>query len=766
MALDAAGSVFSGTVERILRYEPSGGAQRLLVRPDEGAAPAWRVGADGLVLVVGRGTPPGLGERLEASGEWIRDAARREGCAFSSVRLDARPPASTEGIREWLAGGRVKGVGAKSAAKLADVFRDRTEGEGRLASVMGLPATLAAAGIPQDQAKAVAEAWNSRRAGGALTAVFERLDVPARARKAVLDHYGAAKAEAAVLADPYQAAKEARGFGFDTADRIFLSMGKASDDPRRLAAVLREAMAAEGRNGQCAADRTRIAREAGRRAPAAGFLQWEDAIDAMVASGDLAAESVGGRDLLYERSVLECEIEVAERLSDLRGPRGRVLDPAGLDARIDAVAAALGVPPLHARQRDGARAAVTDRLAVLTGSPGTGKTSAVSVFLGCLNALFPDLRTALAAPTGRAAQRLAESTGHPATTLHRLLSFDPSIRRFRFDADNPLPVDALVIDEASMLDLRLCRDVLRALPDGASLFLVGDADQLPSVGAGNVLSDLIASKACPVVRLTKIFRQGAGSTIAACAQDLNRGVVPPLRAPAADADMWHVAAREPQDALDALRDLVSVRLPRMGMDPRRALMVLAPGHEGPLGTKALNAFLQEILNPAGPDKAELSDGERILREGDRVIQTINAYDRGAGGVFNGDLGFVSKVEPADAGGTGGARITVVFGDPADALDEGEAVEYQEADLGELLHACCVSIHKSQGSEFPAVAVVLGHGPKTLLTRNLLYTALSRAKRLCLLAAVPESAAKAARDKGSARLTGLAHRLSAKVRAAV
>jgi exodeoxyribonuclease V alpha subunit len=711
----------SGRVEEVLHADAATGFCVLRVATAEGS-----------VVMAGRGDAATPGDEVSADGSWEVDG--RFGRRFAAKRIRAGVPDSAEGIARFVESGGVPGVGAKSARRLLETFGSR------LPEVMDAPATLTSAGLSLERARRVSAAWRMRnRHGRLLTLLYAHGMGPAMAAR-IVEKYGDDTMRI-VLSDPYRLSKDVRGVGFRTADRVALSQGRENDAPDRISAAIRHQMSEFGRDGHCAASRRALV-GAASKLTLVDADRVEAVVEAMLLQGELVEESIGGRTVIYDLETRECELEIAALIAMRLGDLGISGDPR---VSLDSAVRRLGLPPLHPGQEEAVFLGLRHPLCVITGNPGTGKTSTVSVLIECLLAREPGLRIALAAPTGRAAQRLAESTGYPASTLHRLLEWAPEKRGFSKDAENPLELDALVIDESSMLDVWLVRDLLRALPTGARLVVVGDVDQLPSVGAGNVLSDMISSGAVPVARLTHIFRQGAGSAIAEAARKINMGVMPRAEAPKATTDMWGVMVDEPADARAALEKLVLTWVPKMGFDPLRDLQILSPGHQGETGTIALNVFLQPLVNPPVAGESSVEHRNRSFRPRDRVIQVMNDYDRD---VFNGDIGHVVF---AGVGGDG-ERVDVDF--------SGRIVSYDRSDLDGLQHAYCISIHKSQGSEFPVVIVMTTTQHWIMLRRNLIYTGVSRARKLCCVLGQRRALSQAVRSTGGSRLTGLAGRIAA------
>ncbi len=683
----------------------------------------------GKAVVAGKGDPFSPGDRVEADGAW--EAHPKFGRQFRATYLKARVPETADGILKYLATGAVKGVGVKTAERLVAIFGDT------LPQAMDAPLTLMAAGLTEVRAKDLAEHWKVRKRHGRLLAFLYSIGAGPAMAKRLLEAYGD-EAYRILLSDPYRPAREVHGVGFKTADRMALSQGMPTDAPARVKAAILYILGEIEREGHCASPRLGLLARTCKELVLPD-LTVEAEMERLLIQGDLVEERIGGRAVLYRDFVRKAEVEVAQQLV---ARTKALMVPEDIDGRIAQWTTDLKLPPLHEGQTKSVRVALASSVSVVTGNPGTGKTSTVSVLLQGLRALDPGVKIMLAAPTGRAAKRLTDQTGTEALTIHRLLVWSPEKRHFTKGAEDPLDCDVLVVDESSMLDIFLCRDLLRALPAHTRIVLVGDVDQLPSVGSGNVLSDVITSGVVPVARLTHIFRQGAGSAIATASQRINAGFVPKLSPPTAGKDMWGVWTETPQQAAVEVLELASGWVVREGFDPMKDLQVLAPGHQGDAGVQALNLALQARLNPPSPLKPEIEWRDRILRLHDRVIQTSNSYDLD---VFNGDIGFIVAIE-------GRSTVVVDF--------DGRHVRYEGGDLSDLHLAYCITIHKSQGSEFPVVIVVSTTQHFVMLRRNLLYTGVSRARKLCCVVGQQRAMGIAVRKGDVGRVTGLSQRLSA------
>ena len=671
------------------------------------------------------------GETVRLTGAWTEHA--KYGRRFQAESYATITPRTVAGLEQYLGSGLVPGIGPGFARRIVSHFGLDTlevldHASRRLREVPGIGAT---------RAERVARAWHEQRELRGTMLFLQSYGISAAHAQRIYRQFGT-RARAVLQEDPYRLAAHVPGMGFRTADRIAAKLGIAADSPQRIQAAALHELAAAATDGDVFLPAPALRRRTGDLVQLTDLRPADEAIGCLREEGRVIGDRLpepGGGDpvtAVYLPPLFAAEQRAAERIATLLR--------AAAGGTVPALAAAGGGIVLAASQRAATEVLLRSKVAVLTGGPGTGKTTLVrwiaASFAGA------GTRVALAAPTGRAAKRLAESTGMPAGTIHRLLEFSPRQGTFTRTRSYPVAADLLVVDEASMVDIRLLAALLDATPDGCRVLFVGDADQLPSVGPGAVLADLAAIPGLPTVRLTEVFRQSAASRIVQAAHAINRGAFDPRQEPADATDFYFIPRREPEQVAQTVETLVTSRIPRrFELDPRRDIQVLSPMNRGPLGTVQLNARLRERLNP---DPAGAAAGGASLRHGDRVLQTRNNYQLE---VFNGDIGHVTAVD-ADAG-----SVQVEFG--------ARRVLYAGADREDLVPAYAISIHRSQGSEFPAVVIPVHTQHFVMLRRNLLYTAVTRGKRLVVLVGSELAVSLAARRGADrARFSALALRAAA------
>jgi len=685
--------VLAGLVERVTFHNAENGFCVLRVK-----ARGYRE----LITVIGHAATISAGEWVTASGEWVND--RTHGQQFRSRFLKTSEPTSVEGIEKYLGSGMIRGIGPVYAKKLVRAF-----GEKVFDVIEAEPARLReVTGIGPVRANRITAAWAEQKVVREIMVFLHSHSVGTARAVRIYKTYGA-DAVQVMSENPYRLARDIRGIGFKTADTIAMKLGIEKTAMIRIRAGISYALTEAMDEGHCGLPRDELVPLAETLLEVPADLV-RTALELELSDKTVVADQVRETDCIFLAGLYRAEVGIAELLGALiRGPRPwPVIDA---DKAIPWIEKQTQLT-LADSQRTAVRTALASKVMVITGGPGVGKTTIVNSILRILAA--KDVKIALCAPTGRAAKRMNDATGMEAKTIHRLLEVDPRTGGFKRDAANPLDCDLLVVDETSMVDVLLMHALLKALPGSSALLVVGDIDQLPSVGPGQVLADMIESGAIPVVRLTEVFRQAAQSQIIITAHRINEGAIPDLGKPEGDSDFYFVPADDPETAVPRIIELVSTRIPqRFGLDPIRDIQVLCPMNRGGVGARSLNIELQAALNPAGERKVERFGW--TFAPGDKVMQIENDYDKE---VYNGDIGYVVGVDP-DVG-----ELTASF-------DERD-VTYGFGELDTLVPAYATTIHKSQGSEYPAVVIPVMTQHYTMLQRNLLYTGVTRGKRLVVL----------------------------------
>lgn len=637
------------------------------------------------------------GQHLILQGRWTEHPQFGRQLKVSGLLVE--DPRTTRGLERYLGSGAVVGLGKEFARRVVATF-----GLDTLAVIEEEPERLLEVpGIGRKRMERIRDHWQADQQNREVHATLHGYGIGRALANKIVDKY-AEKSAAIISAQPYRLAAEVPGVGFLTADRIARDVGIAEDSPDRAdAAVIHLLREAQG-SGHCFVPRREMSERADSLGVAVAALTA--AIDRLSLRGDIVLHRTTDTEAqpVYHPVLERAESRVATRILELIGDaRGGQPVPAPM---LDKAEERMGIA-LNLGQRQAVSKALQAGVTVITGGPGTGKTTTVRMLMAMARERREHWR--LAAPTGRAARRLAEATGSDARTIHRLLEFNGRTGRFMRTASNPLECHGVLVDEASMVDIRLMSSLLSAIPEGCRLVLVGDADQLPSVGAGRVLADIIASGEVPVCTLTEVYRQAQDSGIIRNAHRINQGESPISGEHEDDIDDFYEVHRgEPLEAQATILQIVTQRLAARGFEPLKDVQVLTPMHSGPLGTQALNQALQRVLNPEG---AQIRRGPKIYREGDRVLQLKNDYDND---IFNGDVGTIVRA--------GGGALTIDF--------DGRIVTLRGEALGDIDLAYAISIHKSQGSEYPAVVVALHRAHFVMLRRNLLYTAITRAQRFC------------------------------------
>ncbi|MCA9931126.1 MAG: ATP-dependent RecD-like DNA helicase [Anaerolineales bacterium] len=764
----------SGSVERITYYNAENGYSVIRLKPDSRGMLPFRYasGRDALITVVGNLPELQPGEWLKLTGKWTNHA--RHGRQFQAELCEQSMPANIEGIRRYLGSGMIRGVGKVMAERIVNRF-----GEDTLEIIDHQPERLyEVAGIGQKRVTQIIKAWDEQRAIKEVMIFLQSHGVSTTLATKIYKKYGD-DAVAIVQQTPYKMVRDIRGIGFKTADKIAQALGLKVDDPARIEAGIAYTLNRMSEEGHVYMPQEELEPEASeilgveaeKITAVIDQLETSDFIKRETISYQVSAVSDQPENVIREpkpeyripntdpqssvlspqSSVLEeraiyltplyfSEIGVTQRIRRMiEHPTSRlsVLSPQSPlpDYRLKTKDYGLQLAP---QQQHAVATAVSHKVTILTGGPGTGKTTTLRALLDLLDG---NGRTyALASPTGRAAKRMSESTGREAKTVHRLLEYNPG-EGFGRSEDNPIDADMVVIDEASMLDLVLTNQLLKAIGPDSHLLLVGDVDQLPSVGAGDVLRDLIASGVTAVVRLTTIFRQAADSMIISNAHRINEGKLPKTTT---DTNDFFIFIKQDQDeTAELLVDIVQKRIPhKFGLNPMDDVQVLAPMYNGAVGIANLNLLLQKALNPPHGRKPERKLGGRMFRVGDKVMQTVNNYDKS---VYNGDIGRITAMDVINQ------TMTVSI--------DGNPVVYDFLEADELVHAYAISVHKSQGAEYPCVVMPVVMQHYMMLQRNLLYTAVTRAKKLVILVGTRKAINIAVKnDKTTQRHTALDWRL--------
>jgi exodeoxyribonuclease V alpha subunit len=704
------------------------------------------------VVVVGVCGAVWEGEELHATGEWVVD--KLHGRQFKAREITCATPRSAVGIERYLASGLIKGIGPEYAKRIVAKFGDSTidvldRQSERLREVPGIGRT---------RLEKIKKSWESERGTREVMIFTQSYGISVAKTAKIYRKYGP-DSIAVIKSDPYRLCRDIWGIGFATADKIAMSVGMAKDAPERARAAIIHTLQTEADDfGHCWTPEPELLLHANELVgisveKLSAALKQELAEQRVVveregrllAAADELDDSDAGTRRVYLSDLYWAERRVARKMQAMASA-ARSFDAIDPHRAISWWEGKTGFKLAPAQER-AVYTSLENKVSIITGGPGVGKTTIIRALVEIYSARkgaggIPLISVVTAAPTGRAAKRLSESALVPSQTVHRLLKYNPQKRRFTYDHENPLAGDVFVFDETSMVDIRLMDSLLSALPESATLIIVGDTDQLPSVGPGNVLQDFISSGAIACSRLTEIFRQDNSGLIVRNAHHVNAGEGFETASAGDDSDFYFVASSDPEKTLSLVLEYMTARIPRkFSMDPLADVQVLSPMRRNSLGTENLNMLLQKRLNPDGP---AVQRGAVLFRKGDRVMQLRNNYDKD---VFNGDVGFVAEVYPEDR------KLVVLF--------DGRPVEYSSGDMDELTLAYATTIHKSQGSEYPAVVILLHNQHYMMLQRNLLYTAITRGKKLVMVIGsrwATEKAIETNTVKG--RRTSLAERLAA------
>ena len=707
------------------------------------------LGGGQTVTVVGTIPLPAVGERLMVTGKWSTHS--NYGRQFEAEFLERLMPQTSVEILNYLSSRVIKGIGPRTASRIVEMFGEQT-----LAIMEREPERLSEVpGISREKARKIGEEFKLHVGIRQIMEFFALHHLSAELAVQVYKRYGDSTMEL-LYDDPYLLMDEELNASFGAVDQFAISLGVAGDDPRRVEAGTLFELSYNLTGGHCFLPEEKLIAATARLLQLDSDEPVKQGIARLLEADRLVRERLAGITVIYLPELHEAETECTRMLLDFAGHS--FPEPRGLDRQIQAIAKESGIE-YSEEQTQAIREAATSGLLLITGGPGTGKTT---ILRGILELLGQNqLRCLLAAPTGRAAKRLTEVTGEDASTIHRLLEagIDPATGKMFFarDAENPLKCDAVIVDEMSMVDVSLLYSLLQAIPTGKRLILVGDPDQLPPVGPGFPFGDMLRSGSLPTVRLTEIFRQAQKSLIVMNAHRVNQGEMPDLKCVSSD---FFFMRRTSEEAVCALiRDLCATRLPQKMGIPTDQIQVLSPTRKGAVGTVNLNRLLQAALNPQSPDKKERSYGDYQFREGDRVMQIRNNYDilwkkadgsAVGAGIFNGDVGRIQTIDPASE------TLTVLFDD--------RLAEYDFTQLGELEPAYAMTVHKSQGSEYRAVILTAWNGSPYLLSRSILYTAITRARELLIIVGREETVGVMVENaRKNRRYSGLKLRLQGKVK---
>tara|TARA_B100000900_G_scaffold416210_1_gene450084 strand:- start:10216 stop:12393 length:2178 start_codon:yes stop_codon:yes gene_type:complete len=718
----------SGTIERVTFHNEENGYCVLRVRKN---------GATKVLTVVGNCAAPNAGEDIAARGEWIEDD--QYGTQFKADEISTSEPGNLVGIERYLGSGLIDGIGPTYAKKLVEKFGPEVFNiiDDRSKSLEEVD------GIGPKRRKEIKASWEKQKSVRRIMVFLHQHGISTARAVRIYKTYGDDSIKR-LRENPYRLSHDLHGVGFKTADNIASKLGIKFDDRSRIEAGIQFAIQTATGNGHCALPENELI-ESATDLLGVDQISVEKCLERIITNNDIVKEDINSVSMIFPNHLVSAEKLVSKKILSLAS-KGANYPEIEIEKALTWCQEKIGYP-LAEGQRNAVELALQERVLIITGGPGVGKTTILRSVLMILKA--KKINTVLCAPTGRAAKRMSESTSLEASTIHRLLEFQGRSGKFAHDESNPLKGDLFIVDEASMIDIQLMCSLLRALPNNAHLILVGDVDQLPSVGPGSVLSDMIRCDKIPVARLNEIFRQSSESRIISAAHEINQGVIPSELAKSAknnpNSDFFFLSCDEPEETSEKIANLVSQRIPdKLGLDPVNDIQVITPMHRGSLGTQSLNRRLQDSLNPANESTFEIERFGARYRIGDKVIQTRNNYDKE---ILNGDIGKVVGIS------TDPGKIEIQFsGD--------RMASYEPGELDEISPAFAITVHKSQGSEFPCVVIPVSTQHFLLLQRNLLYTAITRGSKVVVVVGQKKAAAMAVKNNDTReRYRGLLERLS-------
>jgi len=718
----------SGTIERVTFHNEENGYCVLRVSMSD---------ARKTQTVVGNCASPNAGEEIAARGEWIEDD--QYGSQFRASEISTSEPDNLKGIERYLGSGLIDGIGPTYAKKLVnkfgpEVFNIIDDRSKRLEEVEG---------IGPKRRKEIKKSWEKQKSVRRIMVFLHQHGISTARAVRIYKTYGDESIKK-LKNNPYRLSHDLHGVGFKTADTIASKLGINFDDCSRIEAGLQFALQTATGNGHCALPETELI-ESATELLGVDQIKIEDCLKKIITKSEVIRDEINSVPMIFPPQLIASEKIVSQKILNLASKKPDY-PKVEIEKALSWCQKKIGYP-LAEGQRKAVELALRERVLIITGGPGVGKTTILRSVLMILRA--KKVAPILCAPTGRAAKRMSETTGLEASTIHRLLEFKGQSGKFAHDENNPVEGDLFIVDEASMIDIQLMSSFLRALPKNAHLILVGDVDQLPSVGPGSVLSDMIQSNELPVARLNEIFRQSSESRIITAAHEINEGILPIELSKSArnnpNSDFFFISSDEPDKTAETIANIVSLRVPeKLGLDPVNDIQVITPMHRGSLGTQALNRKLQDSLNPASESTFEIERFGARYRVGDKVIQTRNNYDKET---LNGDIGKVIEIS------TDPGKVIIQFSGQ-------RTVSYEPGELDEISPGFAITVHKSQGSEFPCVVIPVSTQHFLLLQRNLLYTAITRGSQVVVLVGQKKAAAMAVKNIDTKeRYRGLLQRLA-------